>query len=152
MKTILKIIFRRKSMIRRPLTMLLALGLLGAAGCGDDDTTAPPTHDLHAGPADMTVTARPDLAGGGGGGDDGDDSDDGGAESPPHAIIVPISPTGHDRFFGVAYDSAGSVYAVGQVGDSTVAGADISTVVAKFDASGKLDPSFGSGGKFIINV
>ncbi len=61
--------------------------------------------------------------------------------------VVAVSATGHDRFFGVTYDAAGSFYAVGVVSDSNVAAtADFETVVAKFSAAGVLDTSFGTGG------
>lgn len=66
--------------------------------------------------------------------------------------VVPISTTGHDRFFGVAYDRQGNVYAAGVVADGTGAATDYAMVVAKFSATGSLDTSFGTNGFAIRNV
>lgn len=80
---------------------------------------------------------------------------DGGADAGTAAaktFIVPLSATGPDRFYGVAYDSQGNIYATGQVADSTDASADYATVVAKFKPSGELDKTFGSGGWVRRNV
>jgi uncharacterized delta-60 repeat protein len=80
---------------------------------------------------------------------------DGGADGGPASaktFVVPLSATGPDRFYGVAYDAQGNFYATGQVADSTDASADYATVVAKFKPTGELDPSFGSGGWVRRNV
>lgn len=82
---------------------------------------------------------------------DGGSGADGGAAG-VKTTIVPISATGHDRFYGVAYDAQGNLYATGQVADSTATNADYSTVVAKFKPTGELDQSFGSGGLAVRNV
>lgn len=66
--------------------------------------------------------------------------------------LVPVSATGHDRFFGVAYDAQGNFYATGSVADGTDAATDFKMVVAKFKANGDLDTSFGTGGFAIKNV
>jgi uncharacterized delta-60 repeat protein len=67
-------------------------------------------------------------------------------------IVVRVSATGHDRFYGVTYDALGNIYAVGQVTSSTEATADIATVIAKFKGNGELDTSFGAGGFVSRNV
>src|SRR5205085_804658 len=87
------------------------LGLACLVGCGGTG--------MEAGAPDLSMPA-PDLAPG----DDGGS----GAVAP---IIVSVSPTGHDRFYGVAYDPQGNIYATGQVASSTDSKADYATVVAK---------------------
>ena len=109
--------------------VLLAIANLGA--CSNNGTSA-----ADAGPIP---------------GVDGGSGVDGGAAG-AKTTIIPISATGHDRFYGVAYDSLGNLYAIGQVADSTATSADYSTVVAKFKPTGELDPSFGSGGLAVRNV
>lgn len=66
--------------------------------------------------------------------------------------IVPISATGHDHLFGVAFDAQGNIYATGQVAPGTDAATDYASVVAKFTPSGELDASFGDHGVAIRNV
>jgi uncharacterized delta-60 repeat protein len=66
--------------------------------------------------------------------------------------IVPISATGHDHLFGVAFDAQGNIYATGQVAPGTDATTDYASVVAKFTPAGVLDPSFGDHGVAIRNV
>jgi len=66
--------------------------------------------------------------------------------------ILPLSPTGPDRFYAVAYDAAGNIFASGQIADSNDSAADVSTVVVKFDATGALDPTFGTGGAVRRNL
>jgi uncharacterized delta-60 repeat protein len=102
-----------------------ALLLAGAAGCQDGATSE-----------DLT--------------DAGTSGDGGMAEAKPK--LVPVSATGHDRFFGVAFDSQGNFYATGVVANSTDAAADFQTAVAKFKADGTLDPSFGTSGYATKNV
>lgn len=68
------------------------------------------------------------------------------APPPANPVLVQVSATGHDRFYGVAFDRAGHLYAVGQVADSTETTADYATIVARFDLEGALDPSWGTGG------
>jgi len=111
--------------------LVLSTGL--AAGCSSsssNNTTpdAPGTPDT------------PDAPGGG--------SDAAG----PELHITPISATGHDRFFGVAFDAGGNVYATGQVAPGVDAATDYASVVAKFKPSGELDTTFGDHGFAIRNV
>lgn len=77
---------------------------------------------------------------------------DAGTDGTVKPILVPLSGTGHDRFYGVAYDSQGNIYAVGQITSSTDANADYATAVAKFTSAGVLDPTFGSSGVYVRNV
>ncbi|HEX2658182.1 MAG TPA: hypothetical protein VHU40_07925, partial [Polyangia bacterium] len=67
-------------------------------------------------------------------------------------IVVPVSTIGPDRFYGVATDAAGNIFATGQVASSTDAAADVATVVAKFRPTGELDPTFGTGGIVTRNI
>src|SRR5262249_43213939 len=70
----------------------------------------------------------------------------------PKPEIVQISRIGHDRFYGVTYDESGALYAVGQITNSTDAGADTSLLLTKFTAAGERDPSFGGTGSVTSNV
>ena len=103
--------------------------------------------------------------------DDGDDDDvlgqgtgdaggavglDGGldASAPGYSdmkvISAAISATGHDRFFGVAYDEAGNIFAVGQTSDGVTPADDSSIVLAKFTPDGVLDTTFGGGKGYVV--
>ncbi len=66
--------------------------------------------------------------------------------------IVAVSEAGHDRFYSVAFDSLGNYYTAGSVAASVEKSADHNMVVAKFNASGALDLSFGDRGYAIVNV
>ncbi len=66
--------------------------------------------------------------------------------------VIPVSAAGHDRLFGVTYDTAGNFYAVGVLADSTEATADFRTQVLKFSASGQRDMSFGTNGVASHNI
>ncbi len=130
----------------RSIISLCSLGLLLAAGCDDTDATTDAATDSgviadagttpnDAGTQPTDTGAQPTDAG----------TADGGAAAAPR--LVPVSTTGHDRFFGVTYDAAGNFYAVGVVSNSNVAAtADFETVVAKFNSAGVLDTTFGTGG------
>lgn len=78
------------------------------------------------------------------------DANDGGSANAPR--VVALSSSGHDRFFGVTLDESGNAFAVGQFAESIAASADSSIVVAKFNAQGALDTSFGNAGVAIVNV
>src|SRR5258708_4210202 len=121
---------------RRP---RLASGLMAVLLPACASSEAPPLLAIDARPA----TTTPDAA------------------SIPHAppaaleptiTIAPASATGPDRFFGVAFDARGNIYAIGQVAESTLATADIATVVARFTPAGALDTSFGDHGFAVHNV
>ncbi|MFO0576195.1 MAG: hypothetical protein U1A78_19505 [Polyangia bacterium] len=99
---------------------------------------------LYAGCDSGSATDSADL-----GGDAG--SPDGGvAELQPR--LVSASAAGHDRLFGVAFEPQGRFYATGVIADGTDAAADFKMLVARFNAAGELDPTFGSGGYAIKNV
>jgi uncharacterized delta-60 repeat protein len=68
----------------------------------------------------------------------------------PAPQIVTVSATGHDRFYGVAHDAAGNIFATGQVSDSTAG--DFETLLVKFLPTGAKDPSFGTGGVVRYNA
>lgn len=70
----------------------------------------------------------------------------------PTQKTISVSASGHDRFFGVAFDSQGNYYATGSVADSTDASADSKMLLAKFKSDGELDSSFGSDGYAIHNA
>jgi uncharacterized delta-60 repeat protein len=67
-------------------------------------------------------------------------------------VTLAITPGGHDRFYGVTFDAAGNIFAVGVTSDGVATTADFSTVVAKFSPEGVLDTTFGVGGYAIRNV
>lgn len=66
--------------------------------------------------------------------------------------VLPISATGHDRFYAVAFDKSGNYYAAGSVADGVQGSDDSKTVIAKFLADGTLDSSFGQNGYAIHNL
>lgn len=114
----------------------LVLGLLataGLVGCGDSDTTPPAdagtTTDAGSTPTDTGSTPT-----------------DAGAPTMPTPRNLALSAMGHDRFYGVTFDAQGNFYAVGTVAPGTAATDDQQTVVAKFNAQGQLDTSFGTMG------
>lgn len=132
-----------------PLAALASLAAIVAA-CGDDDTQVSPTPDSGTNP--------PTEAGGGtdsGPGTDSSTPTDSGTDSGPtevKPISLALSPAGHDRFFGITYDTAGNLYAVGQITASTDAADEQETVVAKITAAGALDTTFGTGGFVKTNL
>jgi len=112
--------------------LMLAAGF--AIGCSSSSHSSP----------DAAMT--PDAPAGGG-------SDAGGTGSGgPSLHIAAVSATGHDHFFGVAFDPQGNIYATGQVAPGTDAATDYAAVVARFTPAGELDPSFGDHGFAIRNV
>ncbi len=64
------------------------------------------------------------------------------------AQAVPLSDTANDRFWGVAFDAAGKIYAAGYLEEGT----DRRMVVVRFNADGTRDSSFGTGGVASHNV
>lgn len=70
----------------------------------------------------------------------------------PSQKVLAVSASGHDRLFGVAFDSQGNFFATGSVADSTETTADSKMLVAKFKADGELDTSFGTNGYAIHNA
>lgn len=66
--------------------------------------------------------------------------------------VVPLSASGPDALFGVAFDPAGAFYGVGSLADSTDAAADHAVFVAKFKADGTLDTTFGDTGVARLNI
>lgn len=115
----------------RILVLPLALSL-GLFGCSDN-----------LAPADAATDARADVAA------------DAAADAPPAAAAprtIALSPTGHDRFFGVTYDARGNVYAVGPVADSTMATADQRSALVRFTRDGAIDTTFGQMGVATLNL
>lgn len=129
---------------------LFACTLVAAAACSDDDTQVITTPE--AGP-----TPPNDSGGGtdtGGQTDTGTPTDSGTDSAKPEVkpVTLALSAAGHDRFFNITYDSAGNLYAVGQITNTTDATEDVQTVVAKITAAGALDTTFGVGGLAKINL
>lgn len=63
-----------------------------------------------------------------------------------------LSPSGHDRLYGVAVDDKGNIFATGQLAASTDSTADYSFLLAKFTPAGELDSSFANKGLAVRNV
>jgi uncharacterized delta-60 repeat protein len=114
-------------------TYLLAFSLILPA-CGDDERRG----NIDAG-EDPDAEIEPDAA--------PPDADTPLPE--PEAVGVPLSATGADGFFNVAFAGDGSFYAAGY---TTVVGTDRAFVVAKFRNAGTLDTSFGDAGIATVNV
>jgi uncharacterized delta-60 repeat protein len=70
----------------------------------------------------------------------------------PTPQIIAISATGHDRFYGVAHDASGNIFATGHAADATSSTADYATVLVKFLPSGAKDASFGTAGVVNYNA
>jgi uncharacterized delta-60 repeat protein len=62
--------------------------------------------------------------------------------------VIALSDDFNDRFTSVTFDAAGKIIASGFVVDGT----DSKVVVARFNADGSLDATFGTGGKVSLNV
>ncbi len=67
---------------------------------------------------------------------------------PEFAQAVPLSTTGNDRFWAVTFDASGKVYAAGYLTE----GGDNRMAVARFNADGTRDASFGQDGIVTVNV
>jgi len=130
-------------------------------GCGDDDGDdgdKAPVDGGNAGDAGGKVDAGP-VPGIDSGLDGGVKPDAGPGPGPDagpgikdKVVFAQISPTGHDRFYGVTYDAAGNIYAVGQTSSAIAAGSDSSFVLAKYSSAGVLDTTFGTSGFAIKNI
>jgi uncharacterized delta-60 repeat protein len=139
-----------------------ALACSLVVGCTDDDDGEegnPPPADSGAQDSGA-ITPVSD----GGLGMDGSVSIDGGQDAGPtqwrsdaapfaeQLVKAEVSAIGNDRFYGVTYDPAGNIYAVGSTSDVLGSTADSALVVAKYSAAGVLDTTFGVGGYAIKNV
>ena len=117
----------------------LLVGALALAGCGDDDgatssdSTSPVTTIA---PTASTPTAAPVKA--------GLDS----AYGKQGVAAAPLSTTEHDRFMNIAIASDGKIYGAGFVSQ----GGDQSMAVARLDATGALDKTFGTNGYAVANA
>jgi uncharacterized delta-60 repeat protein len=141
--------FPRPSFCSLVLGAPLWLGLSLAACSDDDPADLPGTPDAatalppdaasplpaDAAPAtpDADVPAPPDAG-------------------PPAPIVLPLSATGHDRFYGVAFGAHDEIYATGHMAVSTDSNADFAFLLAKLTPTGSLDPGFGAGGVAVKNV
>jgi uncharacterized delta-60 repeat protein len=67
-------------------------------------------------------------------------------------IIHSLTPVGHDRLYNVVYGKDGKIYAVGQYSEVHDLAGDFETVVARMNADGSLDTTFGAGGFVVRNV
>ncbi|HVZ75033.1 MAG TPA: hypothetical protein VHJ20_21775 [Polyangia bacterium] len=118
----------------------LAAALLVTGGCG----SSMPSPPGQTGSGGSTGTGGQTAAGGSAG--------TGGTTGTPAPITISLSPTGPGRYYGITYDAAGHLYAVGQVASSNDAKADVATVVAKLTPAGALDTTFGTGGLVVRNL
>jgi uncharacterized delta-60 repeat protein len=123
--------------MKRALALFL---MLAAAGCDDDQGPAPMPDMTTAPQPDMTTQPQLDMT------------------NPPvpvtvgAPIIMPLSATGHDRFYAVTFDQAGNMYAAGQLADDTATTINYKTLVAKFTPAGALDTTFNATGFAVHDV
>lgn len=64
------------------------------------------------------------------------------------AQAIPLSTTGNDRFWAVTFDASGKVYAAGFITEN----GDNRMALARFNADGTRDASFGTDGIVTVNV
>lgn len=64
------------------------------------------------------------------------------------AQAVPLSESANDRFWSVTFDGSGKVYAAGYINE----GGDHRMAVARFNANGTRDTTFGTNGLVTVNV
>jgi uncharacterized delta-60 repeat protein len=123
--------------LRRVLAMAALVAAALAAGCSSNSNPDQPDAGSGSGSGSGSCSG----SGSGSGGGDG-----------MSLHVVPVSTTGHDHFFGVAFDPQGNIYATGQVAPGTDAATDYASVVARFKPTGELDTSFGDHGFAVRNV
>ena len=123
------------------------LATIVAVGCGDDDATTKPASDAGSDTSQPDVQQPGDDAGNDVSGNDG-----GANAGQPQPKLVPISLTGHDRFFGVTFDAAGNIYVTGVTSATTAPTDDWQSFVAKFTPAGALDTTFGPNADGIARV
>lgn len=134
----------------------------GALACGDDpeetNSDAGVRPDATIGLPDAT-TVQPDATVQADAGQpdatesnpDATTNDDASVVPDPVPEIIPFSATGHDRLLNATFDTAGNLYAVGYVADSTVS-ADFNMILTKRTAAGAVDPNFGDAGNVRLNL
>jgi len=132
-------------------TALFGIALVAstaAVACGDDDTGAGPT------PTPTPVEAGTPTDSGPGTTDTGPATDAPTDTGPEEAkpLVLALSKDGHDRFFAVAYDAAGNLYASGVKTTTTDASENVVSIVAKLTPAGKLDTTFGTNGVAEIDL
>lgn len=65
-------------------------------------------------------------------------------------VVVDVGP-GRDVASGLAVQADGKIVVVGTANASSAAGGNADIVVLRFEADGRLDPSFGAGGQVLID-
>jgi uncharacterized delta-60 repeat protein len=133
---------------------LASLSLIAIAAC-----SPPVNNNPDAAPDASTAadsSAMPDSAAVDASGSDAatgsDASSEGGTITPSMPVNLNLSPMGHDRLFGLAFNSDGSFFAVGTLSDTTEATADVRTLLVKFTATGQVDRSWGTNGFVTRNL
>ena len=112
----------------------LIVGALALAACGDDDGEA--SSDSTSPVTSTSTTAGPLKAGlDAGYGKQG-------------VAATPLSATEHDRFMAVAIAPDGKIYGAGFISQ----GGDQAMAVARVDATGALDKTFGTNGYAVANA
>jgi len=134
-----------------------ATGGTGATGGSTGGSTG--GTNAQGGSAGESGAENGGSAGDGLGGEAGSDAGGNGGEGgePPVAPVTitkvfPISTTGPDRLYGVAYAADGSIFGVGQIAITTDTTADYALLLVKFTSQGNLDTTFGAGGVVVRNV
>src|SRR5687768_13597896 len=111
---------------------VLALSLVACSSDDGDDDTSPSTTSSPAASADSTKAVTLDTAYGTGG-----------------IATVPLNANTHDRFMAVAQGADGKTYGAGFV---IVGEGDQALAVARLDARGGLDKTWGTEGIASVNV
>lgn len=112
----------------------LIVGALALAACGDDDGEA--SSDSTSPVTSASTTAGPLKA--------GLDA----AYGKQGVAATPLSATEHDRFMAVAIAPDGKIYGAGFISQ----GGDQAMAVARVDAAGALDKTFGTNGYAVANA
>lgn len=115
---------------------LLFPALLLAAACGDDAGGGDDTPD------DPDAAVDPDA----------EEEDPDAPPDYPEPTVVALSESGTEALYSATWGADGKLYAVGFAAPATDSGSDRSIVVARFDADGALDTTFGTEGVASINA
>lgn len=149
MKVLLTHMTRERHNVNKTILGSLVAAGLALAACSSDDTGSAETSA--SGASSTTVATEPDTT-------EPDTTETTTTASSTAGLDAsfgtkgllasPLSATDDDRFISIAEGPDGSLYASG----FTAIGDDHAFAVSRFDATGKLDPTFGDAGVAVVNV